>query len=115
MQTLLGLKYQPPYLEGVASTKQGKEGWATPEGQNAKRGPLKNRSLRCASGLRSSLTQEEAKLLANLYHGLIKDLPRGNNSKAKFKKPKILCNNLTLIERIRERHLMISLHLNNLS
>ena len=105
----------PATLEGVASTKQGKEGWATPEGQNAKRGPLKNTSLRCVSGLGSRLTQDEAKLLANLYHGLIKDLPRGNNCKAKFKKPKIRCNNLTQIERSQERHLVISLHLNNFS
>ena len=59
----------PATLVGVASTKQGKEGWATPEGQNAKSGPLKNTSLRCAIGLGSSLTREEAKLLANLYHG----------------------------------------------
>ena len=66
----------PATLEGVASTKQGKEGWATPEGQNAKRGPLKNTSLRCASGLGSRLTRDEAKLLAHLYHGLIKD-PQG--------------------------------------
>ena len=100
MQTLLDLKYQPPYLEGVALTKQGKEGWATSEGQNAKREPLKIDSLRCASGMRSSLTREEAKLLANLYHGLPKDLLRGNNCKAKFKKPKIRCNNLTPTERI---------------
>ena len=71
-------------LEGVASTKQGKEGWATPEGQNAKRGHLKNTSLRCANGLGSSLTRKEAELLANLYHGLIKDLSRGNNCKAKI-------------------------------
>ena len=58
-----------------------------------------------------SLTREEAKLLANFYHGLINDLPRGNNCKAKFKKPKIRCNNLTPTERIRERHLMIRLQL----
>ena len=105
----------PATLEGVASTKQGKEGWATPEGQNAKRGPLKNTSLRFANGLGSSLTLEEAKLLANSYHSLIKDLPRGNNCKVKFKKPKIRCRSLTPIERSRERHLIISLHLNNLS
>ena len=105
----------PATLEGVESTKQGKEGSATPEGQNAKRGPLKNPSVRCTSGLGSRLTRYEAKLLANSYHGLIKDLRRGNNCKAKLKKPKIRCNHLTPIERSRERHLVISLHLNNFS
>ena len=65
--------------DGVASTKQVKEGWTTPKSQNAKRGPLKNTSLRCANGLGSSLTQQVAELRANLYQGLIKDLRSGNN------------------------------------
>ena len=98
---------------GIDKTRQ--RGLGHPRRPKCKKRAFKNTSLRCADGLGSSLTLEEAKLLANSYHGLIKDLPRGNNCKAKFKKPKIRCRSLTPIERSRERHLIIRLHLNNLS
>ena len=113
MQTLLDLKCQPLWKAWRQQNEAKRVG--PPLKAKMQKRAFKNTSRRRANGLGSSMTREETKLLANLHHGLIKDLPRGNNCKAKFKRPKIRCKGLTLIERSRERHLTISLYSNNLS